>query len=239
MKKILTLLAFWTPVLAHAQAAAPAANGPDMGMSVRQIIEYGGWLMYPLAALSVIAVAMIIYFVIVLREDNVVPRKFIAGIRDMLESRRYVEAMTACKSNPSALAAVLAAALDYRLHAEKPDTALLGEVVEGEGSRQANLIQNQIQYLADLGGIAPMIGLLGTVLGMLKAFSGVAYDIAKAKPVVLAGGVSQALITTVGGLVVAIPAMIAYSYFRGRTAKIVSNLESTSAELVSIMARER
>jgi biopolymer transport protein ExbB len=84
-----------------------------------------------------------------------------------------------------------------------------------------------------------MIGLLGTVMGMLRAFNVVALDLAKAKPMLLAAGVSQALVATVSGLIVAIPAMIAYSYFRGRTAKIVSSLESASADLVSVIARER
>ena len=227
------------PLAAWAQGAGAAPAVAQQGLDLRQMIGYGGWLMYPLAGLSVLGLALIIYFIIVLREDNVVPRKFISGLRDLLEGRRFAEALTACKSNPSALAAVLGAALDYRMRTEHPDTALLGEVVEGEGSRQANMIQNQIMYLADIGGIAPMIGLLGTVVGMLKAFNTVALDLAKAKPMLLAAGVSQALVATVGGLIVAIPAMIAYSYFRGRTAKIVSNLESASADLVSVLARER
>jgi biopolymer transport protein ExbB len=221
------------PAAAWAQEPAAAQS-----MSMRQIIEYGGWLMYPLAALSVLAVAMIIYFVVVLRETNILPRKFIAGVRDLLESRRYAEAATACRANTSPLAVILGAAIEYRLHTAKPDTALLGEIVEGEGSRQATLIQNQIQYLVDIGAIAPMIGLLGTVMGMLKAFNTVALDLAKAKPILLAAGVSQALITTVAGLLVAIPAMLAYSYFRGRTAKIIANLETESADLVTLVARE-
>jgi biopolymer transport protein ExbB len=221
---------------ALAQEAAAAL--PDAGLSISEVIHNGGWLMYPLIGLSVLALAMIIYFLVALRQVNIVPRPFIAEVRALLSDRRYTEALALCHSNGSALATVLAAALNYRLHTDKPDTALLGEVVEGEGSRQASMIQNQIQYLADIGGIAPMIGLLGTVMGMLKAFSAVALDIAKAKPILLAAGVSQALITTIGGLIVAIPAMIAYSYFRGRTAKIVSELESQSADLVSVLAQD-
>jgi biopolymer transport protein ExbB len=110
---------------------------------------------------------------------------------------------------------------------KRPDPGLLREIVEGEGGRQATIIQNQTQYLLDIAVIAPMVGLLGTVMGMLKAFNAVALDLAKAKPMLLAGGVSQALITTVAGLIVAIPAMMAYAYFRGRTSRIVSDLESS------------
>ena len=111
--------------------------------------------------------------------------------------------------------------------------------MEGEGSRQASLMQNQIQYLQDIAVIAPMIGLLGTVLGMLEAFNAVALDIAKAKPMVLAAGVSKALITTAAGLMVGIPAMMAYAYFRGRVTRLLAELETVSAELLASLTRPR
>lgn len=242
MKKIATILAGAAsalPALAWGQEAGSAAAAAGTGMSLGQFIQAGGWLMYPIGVLSIIGLAMILYFFVVLRQEGVVPQKFVGDLRPLLLENRWTEAHAICRQNTSALAAVLGAALDYRLHTDRPDTALLGEIVEGEGSRQATMIQNQVQYLADIGGIAPMMGLLGTVLGMVKAFNAVALDLAKAKPILLAEGVSQALITTVGGLVVAIPAMIAYAYFRGRSAKIISNLESSSADLVTLVARER
>ena len=80
-----------------------------------------------------------------------------------------------------------------------------------------------------------MIGLLGTVTGMLKAFNVVALDLAKAKPMLLAAGVSQALITTVAGLVIAIPAAMAYAYFRGRSAKLISSMEAVCAEFATLI----
>jgi biopolymer transport protein ExbB len=211
---------------------------PGQAFTVGQLMEYGGILMYPLIATSIVGLAMIIYFAVVLREQQILPRAFVANLRQLLQSKRLVEAQAACRGNPSPIAAVAASALEYRLRVDTPDLTVLHNIVEGEGSRQAVRIQGQVTYLADLGGVAPMMGLLGTVIGMLKAFSGVAYDIAKAKPIVLAGGVSQALITTVAGLIVAIPAMIAYSYFRGRAMKCVSQLESVSAEMLALMTRE-
>jgi biopolymer transport protein ExbB len=78
-----------------------------------------------------------------------------------------------------------------------------------------------------------MIGLLGTVVGMLQAFNAVALDLAKAKPMLLAGGVSLALITTVAGLIVAIPAMIAFAYFRNRASGLVARLEMASTDLLT------
>jgi biopolymer transport protein ExbB len=216
-----------------------AAGGLTPGYTMGEIMHKGGLLMYPLIGLSILSLAMIVYFLVVIREEVVIPKRFIAAVRDLLTSGLWQEAQSASRANPSPIASVVGAALEYKLRVGQTDHRLLSEVVEGEGSRRATMMQNQIQYLADIGGIAPMMGLLGTVIGMLKAFNGVAYDIAKAKPVVLAGGVGQALITTVGGLVVAIPAMIAYAYFRGRSAKIISNLETVSAGLVGLMEREK
>ena len=84
-----------------------------------------------------------------------------------------------------------------------------------------------------------MVGLLGTVLGMLRAFNAVALDIAKAKPMILAAGVSQALVTTAAGLMVGIPAMIFYAWFRGRSARLIGLLETHTADLLTLMVQER
>ena len=138
----------------------------------------------------------------------------------------------ACHASPSALASIMEGVFDYWLRADKPDPALMRQTAEGEGGRQATLLQNQTQLMLDISVVAPMLGLLGTVWGMLKAFNVVAAGLAQATPLALASGVSLALITTVAGLVVAIPAMVAYAYFRGRAARLVADLEVTSARLM-------
>jgi biopolymer transport protein ExbB len=131
------------------------------------------------------------------------------------------------------------AALDYLGSVDKADPALLKEVIEGEGSRQAAALQSQIQYLMDVAVIAPMMGLLGTVFGMMRAFNVVAFDLAKAKPMLLAAGVAEALITTAAGLIIGIPAMMFYAYFRGRTSKLVSDLEVASGQVMTSMLKKR
>ena len=115
------------------------------------------------------------------------------------------------------------------------DVALLRSAAESEGVRQSDAIQGQTQILLDISTIAPLLGLLGTVLGMLKAFSSVASDVASAKPVVLAAGVSQAIITTVFGLIVAIPCIAFYAWFRRRAGRQISNLEAASSEVVTAL----
>ena len=208
-------------------------------MTVERIIETGGIPMYVLAAMSVVGLAMVLYFLHALRENQIAPRRFQSELRLLLSSGQLEKARDACLKNRSAMAGVALSAIEYAHNADQADPGLLKEMIEGEGGRQANMIQNQIQYLQDIAVIAPMVGLLGTVLGMLTAFNAVALKIAEAKPVVLAAGVSQALITTAAGLIVGIPAMTAYAYFRGRSAKLISGLENVSAELLTLLIRKR
>lgn len=195
--------------------------------------------MYVLGAMSILGLAMVVYFLTVLRRDVITPENFHREVRDLLSQKKLDEAYAMCRNKPSPLSAITTAALEYAERTEDPDPSLMKEVIEGEGSRQATLIQNQIQYLLDIGVIAPMVGLLGTVIGMLQTFNAVALDIAKVKPMVLAAGVSKALITTAAGLMVGIPAMIFYAYFRGRSSKLLSSLEISAADLLTHLVRKK
>lgn len=105
---------------------------------------------------------------------------------------------------------------------------------EAEGARIADRAFAAVDWLADIAAIAPLVGLLGTVLGMFQAFGGIAADVtAGAKPVVLAQGVSQAIVTTIFGLVVAIPCLVAHALFRRRAARNVAALEEKADEVLA------
>jgi biopolymer transport protein ExbB len=125
--------------------------------------------------------------------------------------------------------------MDYLRSVPGTDPTLLKDVVVGEGSRQAERIQGQTTLLLDIAAVAPMVGLLGTVFGMLKAFGSIAHDLASAKPVVLASGLTQAMVTTAFGLMVGIPAMMFYAYFRRRASRQISVLEAASTEVMAAM----
>ncbi len=216
---------------AAAQDGGALPPGPP-AYTLTEIVRLGGPLMYVLGGLSVIGLALVIYLAVTLRAAAVVPRALREDLADALDAGRVEEARALCRRDRSAFAAVAGAAVGFWERAKTPDTGLLKELVEGEGGRQAAQIQGQVQYLLDVAVIAPMVGLLGTVLGMLQAFNAVALDIAKARPMVLADGVSKALITTAAGLMVGIPAMVAYAFFRGRGAQLISHLEAAAADLV-------
>ncbi len=112
--------------------------------------------------------------------------------------------------------------------------------LEAEGKRIAARANAAVDWLADVAAVAPLVGLLGTVLGMFQAFGGIASDVsAGAKPVVLAQGVSQAIVTTIFGLVVAIPALVAYAFFRRRCAKRIAELEEACEEIAAAGGRAK
>lgn len=220
-----------------AQTDAGAAPAAEM-LTLAELMRMGGWLMYVLAALSVLGLALIVYYVLVLRARAVAPAAQALRLRELLKERRGREARELCAQQPTALAAVAAAGLDFLKENPAAKPGMLKEIMESEGARQAGRMQNMIHYLLDLSAVAPMVGLLGTVIGMLKAFNTVAFDLAKARPMELAGGVAQALITTIAGLIVAIPAMMAYSWFRGRVIKLTGRLEEAATDLLAILENQ-
>ena len=222
-----------------AQAVAQTAAEGQAGLSWQQVLRTGGWIMYVLALLSIVAVAFIFYFFNVLRPSQVAPESLRQKLVNAMRDNDLDEARRACEARPCPLSAIGLTAANYLRDVPNVDPNLLKDVIEGEGGRQAETIQGQTQYLLDIAVVAPMVGLLGTVFGMLRAFSSIALDIAKAKPILLASGVSQALVTTAFGLMVGIPTMIFYAYFRRQSSKMVSLLESASTDLLTALLGKR
>ncbi len=218
----------------------PSVDEMTSRLDLRQIMDSGGIIFYVLAVMSVIALALVFTFFYSLNRKRIAPTSFVREIELSLKNGDFEEAKKSCKGNSSPVSAITLSALDYLDRAgEDADADLLRQVVEGEGVRQVGRLQSQITYLMDIGVIAPMVGLLGTVMGMLKSFSGVALNMAQARPEVLADGVSQALVTTAAGLFVAIPSMMFYSFFRGRLAKLTANIELVAADIVTTLAHRK
>ena len=226
-------------------AAARVANRGDSqlldyGMSWREAWHYGGTIMWFIMTLSILGGALTLYLFFMLRPAQIAPRVLLSELRERLGDGDMNAARRACENRSCALASVTLASLDYIRAVADANVPLLKDVAEAEGSRQAEDMQSQTQFLLDISVIAPMLGLLGTVLGMLKAFGSIAQDVTAAKPIILAQGVSQAIVTTIFGLMVAIASMILYAYFRRRTVRMVSLLETAAAEvLTALTARQK
>lgn len=223
-----------------AQAGAGDAAGAEkLTMSLGEIFQKGGWTMYILLLTSILGVAFTLYLFAVLRQEQVVPRLFRKDILSRIHEGDFDGVRETCNYKPNPLGEVTLSAIDFLEANPTLDIGMLKDTMQGEGERQALFVTGPAQYLLDIAVIAPMLGLFGTVLGMMKSFQVVALDLAKAKPILLAGGVAEALITTAFGLIIGIPAMMFYAYFRSRSARLIATLEAASAEVLTALIRKR
>ncbi len=222
---------------AEAVADAPVEELPPF-VTIWQIATSGGWVMIPLGILSFIATMQILIFFFTIRQGAVVSRRYMETAEVLLKKGDYLGLLAVSNRNGSSVARVLQRAMDFALRHKHSDFRLVREVAEAEGLRQASLLNTRISYLADVGAIAPMVGLLGTVIGMIQSFSVLASDIAASRPMLLADGVSVALVTTATGLLIGIPALAFYAYFRGKVSKMIADLEGAATHLVALLAIE-
>jgi biopolymer transport protein ExbB len=199
---------------------------------VLEIIYAGGWLMAPILLCSVLALAIIAERFWALRRSNVVP----PGVGQQVEDwaarheldRRHIDQLR----SGSALGRVLAAALVNRHRSRE----LIKEAVEDTGRHVVHELERFLNTLGTIAGISPLLGLLGTVIGMIKVFSAIlVHGVGDATQ--LAGGISEALITTAAGLTVAIPSFFFYRYFKGRVTAYVVSMEEQAINLIEAIDR--
>ena len=197
-----------------------------------EIILAGGWLMAPILLCSTLAVAIIMERFWTLRRTNVIPDgvgSMVDGwaVRDELDLRHLNQLRSG-----SALGRVLAAALRNRHRPRE----LIKEAVEDTGRHVVHELERFLNTLGTIAGISPLLGLLGTVVGMIKVFSAImVHGVGNANE--LAGGISEALITTAAGLTVAIPSYFFYRYFRGKVAEYVISMEQQAINLIEAIER--
>jgi biopolymer transport protein ExbB len=221
--------------------AISASAQDTAGEAVKQtnfleIIQAGGVMMFPLALISVVGVVLILLYLLTIRRNAVVSDRFMNAAEAMIRKRDYLGLVAYCHRQNESMARVTQKTLDFFTKYPSASFGEVREVAEAEGSRQAGLLSSRITYLADIGSIAPMVGLLGTVLGMIKSFMEIAGgDIQGVRQMGLAEGVSEALITTAAGLVIGIPALVFYSLFRGRVQKYIAELEAASTHLMALL----
>jgi len=240
MKKIILPIIVLTSALcaftALAQSDVSAAQDP--GLTLVTFYNRGGTLMHVLLAISVFCVANIIYLFAILRASLTVPRVAFNDIMEKVKTDKLEEAAKVCSYKPCPFSHVAAAAIRYALSAPVIDPIMLDAAMTGEGARQAAKLHGRTQWLLDIAAIAPMVGLLGTVIGMFRAFSSAKIIEVANRSDDLAAAVSYALVTTIAGLIVAIPAMGFYAWFRRQAARQVANLECACAELLSAMVSQ-
>lgn len=204
----------------------------EVGITLLEAWKCGGYLMWVLAGISVLALAAVMYLLVAHRRGALAPRTLMSDVFSKLQVGDHGEARRLCERRPCAFASITLAALDAARGTPAGQRANVSSAIETAGAHVAERLQASVDWLADLAAIAPLVGLLGTVLGMFQAFSGIASDLAaNARPVVLAQGVSQAIVTTAFGLAVSIPCLIFHALLRRRTAKRIASLETLAVIL--------
>jgi biopolymer transport protein ExbB len=214
------------------------SNAPAVGgVTLLEILEKGGPMMYPLGALSFVGVILIVVYMLTLRQGTVVTMRFMDVAESLMRKQDYLGLAAVCNRSGQSIARIMQRAMDFIGRNPGATVEEVREVAQAEGVRQASMMTQRISYLADIGSIAPMVGLLGTVLGMMKSFNTLSGgSFVGAKTMELASGVSEALITTAAGLFVGIPALAFYAVFRGKVQKLISELESASTHLLAMFA---
>jgi len=194
----------------------------------KDIIEAGGPAMQVILCLSVVMTFLVILFLFTLRRNALFPKRFVQEAMDAADEGDTEALEAICHDSDSPASKIIGAAVEQMAGEQRVDYMVVRDAIEDEGGRQTSVLWQRIQYLQDIAVVAPMVGLLGTVLGMLESFAGMRTGLGDVgiKPEMLARGVSKALITTAGGLVVGILAMILYAIFRGRVNKLIAGLES-------------
>ena len=196
-------------------------------ITIEDIMVRGGWLMNVIAGLSLLAIALLFFYLLSMRQGTLYPRSFIMEAQDAAEDGDLAGLRDLCLNNGSCAAKIISAALEQCDDGHIADHVILRDAMEDEGGRQAGLLWQRLQYLMDIAVIAPMVGLLGTVWGMMVSFSGLESGVSMInKADTLANGVSQAMYTTFGGLIVGIFAMAMYDLMRGRLNKLIGGMES-------------
>ena len=219
------------PILANAAPAVPIPT-----RSLFEMLLAGGPIMIPLLLASFAMVLIAFERIISLRRGRVVPRLFVERL--LLQLREGAldrgEALERCEDESSHVARVFAAAIrKWGKPAVEVEQAVLDE-----GERIANVLRRYLRVLNGVSTVAPLLGLLGTVWGMIQSFNVIATSPAMGRAEMLAGGISVALITTAAGLLIAIPAMIFYLYFVGRVDRLIMEIDDHGQDLVNLISLE-
>jgi biopolymer transport protein ExbB len=198
-------------------------------MSVFDLIQKGGVVGYMIIVLSIVSLGLIIDYFLTIRKSQILPGKDVATLRKLIESRNPDEMAAFEKTGPSFLSKVTLAGLKESHHGYD---AMI-KAMEDAAEALASGIARKTEHLNVIGNISPMLGLLGTVIGMLRCFNEIAHVAGTIEPKQLAGGIFEALVTTCMGLIVAIPALYSYAIFRNRVDEYTGEAALLAEQLVS------
>lgn len=223
-------LTLYQPLNAQEIAAATdEANAEKVETSLIDMYKTGGWAMYPLTLLSIGMVGLIVYNALAIQADRILQPQLVPEIDQALEELDIEKAKTLCESNPGPLTNIIQAGLS-RTDTSNYDLEQVKEAMEEASAEELSDPYLLINYLSIIAALSPMVGLLGTVSGMVKAFNVIKTEGAGSAQE-LAGNISEALITTASGMIIGIPAMFFFFFFKNKYGKITSRIARIIGDL--------
>ncbi len=200
-------------------------------MDLFSIFLKGGLLMWAILACSIVGIAVVVDRFIVLRKAKINVPAFMVRIRGLIKKKDISGAISYCMEEKSPIANIIRKGLKkYNLGHER-----VKEAIENAGHQEISRMEKGLSVLASVAGIAPLLGFLGTVTGMIQAFMTIEDLKGAANPSDLAGGIWEALLTTAFGLIVGIPALAFYNYFLSAIKKLVGDMETVANDVVDIV----
>jgi biopolymer transport protein ExbB len=220
------------------KSTAAQLKGDEHGpMNLWELVRSGGWAMIPLGFLSVVTVMLVLVFMFTLRRGAILTPHFMNTADVLLKKKDYLGLLAISNRHSEVIARIVQRTLDFASKNPNASYETIRDIAETEGGSQAASLQHRITYLADIGVLAPMIGLLGTVVGIIRSFGVLGSGATtQSRDVLLAAGVSEALVATASGLILGIAAMGFYSLFRNKVQSLISDMEIGSAHIMGLLA---
>ena len=218
-------------------AYVPAAQPVKDETTLLKLVESGGWAMIPLGVMSVLTVMLVLVFLATLRRSAILTTHYMNTADVLLKKRDYLGLLAISSRHSEAVARVVQRTLDFATKNPGANFDVVKSIAESEASAQAASFQHRVTYLADIGTLSPMVGLLGTVVGIVKSFGGLGRGlVGQNRDWALASGVSEALVATGVGLVIGVTAFVFYALFRNKVQRLISDLEVAGSHVVGLIA---
>ncbi len=217
-------------------------QGDPLGLttlSLLELLQKGGPVMILLGVVFLIFSMLIMIYILTMRRGALISGKYLSVADAMLKKRDFLGLLAISNRHHEGSAQVMRRVLDFGEQNPDVSVAELREIAQAEGTRHVTLMNQRVAYLADIATLAPMLGLLGTVVGIIRSFGVLASQSPDSSSLVLAGGVAEALVTTGAGLIIGILAAGFYALFRGRVQKIASDFEAGIAYLIALYAQQK
>lgn len=210
-------------------------SGGNGSLSIIELAIEGGWIMIPLAVLSMAAIYLFVERLLVINKANLDPDAFMGRVKDLVMRGDINGAKMLCAQNDTPVARMIEKGISRIGSPLKTIEAS----IENVGKIEIFKLEKNLSTLATIAGVAPMIGFLGTVIGMVQAFIAISQEEGSVSPKLLSSGIYTAMITTVAGLIVGIVAYLAYNFLITRVQKVIHKMEYTSVDFIDLLQEPR